>query len=120
MIVSVVEDSKKSFSDWLRSPQKDSEKDPIKLSKQQIIDQFIQKKPTISRPKAEFFSPSKKAKASLDEDTVPVSETLAKIYAAQGNFPKAIHVYHQLMLSYPEKKSLFAVAIEELKKKITP
>ncbi len=23
--------------------------------------------------------------------------------AAQGNYPKAIHVYHQLMLSFPER-----------------
>ena len=66
----------------------------------------------------EFFSPSKKAKESLDDSAVPVSETLAKIYALQGNYPKAIEAYEQLSLINPEKKIFFADQIKELKKKI--
>jgi hypothetical protein len=114
---------KRSFTSWLKSSgQKTSEpvaKTPEKRKVDEIIEHFIKEEPTISRGKTEFFSPPKKAKESLDEETIPVSETLAKIYAAQGNYPKAIHVYHQLMLAFPEKKLLFAVRIEELKKKIT-
>lgn len=114
---------KRSFTSWLKSSgQKTSEpaaKAPEKRKVDEIIEHFIKEEPTISRGKTEFFSPPKKAKESLDEETIPVSETLAKIYAAQGNYPKAIHVYHQLMLAFPEKKLLFAVRIEELKKKIT-
>lgn len=70
------------------------------------------------RPKKEFFSPSKKAKESLNESTVPVSETLAKIFVLQGNYSKAIQVYEQLMLNYPEKKVFFANSIQQIKEKI--
>lgn len=116
-------EGRRSFTSWLKSAEPVTAPEPVSPEKKKveaIIENFIKEEPSITRNKAEFFSPSKKAKESLDEDAVPVSETLAKIYAAQGNYPKAIHVYHQLMLSFPEKKSLFAVQIEALKKKITP
>ena len=49
---------------------------------------------------------------------MPVSETLGKIFELQGNYPKAIFVYEQLLLANPEKKTYFAARIEELNKKI--
>lgn len=122
--------NKKSFSSWLRSneneeqPKFDAEKERINA----ILDQFIKEEPKISRPlketiieekpKKEFFSPTKKAKESLDVNSMPVSETLAKIFALQGNYPKAIFAYEQLILINPEKKIFFASRIEELKKKL--
>jgi len=94
----------------------------------EIVETFLTNKPSISklektevnieRPKKEFYSPIKNAKRSLDESNLPVSETLAKIFAAQGHFPKSIYVYNELMLIYPEKKIFFATKIKELEQKL--
>ena len=43
------------------------------------------------------------------------TETLAKILAMQGQVEKAIEMYKQLILIFPEKKTYFAAAIEKLK-----
>ena len=93
---------KKAFSSWLKSNSNDYIRDETdeKIKINQLLNQFLKDEPSISRPvkeekevekpKTEFFSPVKKARKSLDENSLPVSETLAKIFAAQGNFPKAI------------------------------
>jgi hypothetical protein len=127
--LSTKEVSQRSFTSWLRSneneiPQLDFEKARIDA----IVDQFIREEPSITRPgrsnqeeekpKTEFYSAAKKAKESLDTNSMPVSETLAKVFALQGNYPKAIYAYEQLMLSNPEKKIFFASQIEELKQKL--
>lgn len=105
--------SPKTFVSWLKVVQ--STDDEID------VDQYESKNTeyySFEKPKKEFFSPVKKAKESLDENKMPVSETLAKIFALQGNYSKAIYVYEQLSLIFPEKKSFFATQIKNLKKKI--
>jgi hypothetical protein len=127
--ISNLKEQKLSFSGWLKVGQNVSSDTPIEPKRQdEILDQFIQEQPKITRlsketeeipkPKSEFYSPTKKAKESVDEEAIPVSETLAKIFAIQGNFSKAISAYEQLCLIYPEKKTFFANQIEELKSKI--
>ena len=118
-------DSELSFSGWLHS--NSNYEDEITTDKDEInsiVNGFNEFDPSIdlfgevNKPKKEFFSPSKKAKESLDENSLPVSETLAKIYYLQGNYPKAISAYEQLSLNNPEKKIFFANLITDLKTKL--
>lgn len=49
-----------------------------------------------------------------------VSETLAKIYAAQGEYQEAINVYEKLIEKTPSKKDEYLNSISELKSKLNP
>lgn len=79
-----------------------------------LIDRFIQNEPKIERKKASFFSPINMGKMSLADDSDIVSETLANIYAKQGDLARAKKAYEQLALKYPEKSVYFAGLIEKL------
>lgn len=82
----------------------------------ELIDRFIENEPTIARvdqyqaPKGDLAKPS-----SEDADDW-VTETLAKVYAMQGNHAKAIKIYKKLALLFPEKSAYFDDLIQKLKK----
>jgi hypothetical protein len=113
---SIESDSPKSFTDWLKASSNSIQEEIEEEDQEERKPEYY----TFEKPKKEFFSPTKKAKESLDENKMPVSETLAKIFALQGNFSKAIYVYEQLILIFPEKKPFFATQIKNLKKKLNP
>jgi tetratricopeptide (TPR) repeat protein len=48
------------------------------------------------------------------EDLGFYTETLAQIYAEQGYFEQAKHIYSKLILAYPEKSAYFATLIQKM------
>ncbi|MCK9421938.1 MAG: hypothetical protein M0Q38_05020 [Bacteroidales bacterium] len=92
----------------------DSEKLKEFASKEALINKFIIEEPRITKPKIAFFSPSESAhRSNMDEEEI-VSETLAQLYAKQGNISKAIQIYKKLSLLNQEKSRYFAAQIEKL------
>ncbi len=92
------------------------EKPPQKKpkTKSEIVDQFIENSPRISRSPTDFYTPTDWARNSAVDKEEVVSETLAKIYYNQGNTEKAIKIYRKLSLSNPKKSSYFAALIEKI------
>lgn len=90
----------------------------VKHKKKMIIDKIIEMNPGAIKlnKDTKFYTPDIKAKESLQENEHLVTETLAKIYALQGNIGKAIRAYEILSLKYPNKSIYFASLIEDLKK----
>ena len=132
-----------SFSQWLKAMQKPKTEDKSGVTQQlqteqnaakqtelpkkqnrtqqdKLIDELIKKQPKISKLNTDktFYSAVDTARSSILEDEALVTETLAKIYALQANYSKAIRAYQILCLKFPEKSVYFASLIEEIKNKI--
>lgn len=107
------DESERSFTDWIKhladdpAEERENEKD---INNSLYI--------RVSQQKAEFYSATKMAKLSVQEDDDLVTETLANIYADQGNLDKAIKAFQKLQLKYPEKRVYFAGRIKEIQNQI--
>ena len=110
--------AEKEVKPELQTKQEEVTKPLPKKQKFEIIEQFIKQSPGISKPKDDAYENELEiAERSLNEEFDFVSETLATIYERQGHHVKAIKIYKQLMLKYPEKSSYFAAQIQKLKTK---
>jgi hypothetical protein len=143
--ISLIKDKNEplSFTDWLRElpgttiviqDPKGNTQTYIKEKKEKHKDKKKKKyklSPPTENPDQSNFKKKKKKKAkkkkykddleriiesSIEEQEGIVSETLATILTKQGHISKAIEMYDQLILLYPEKSSYFAARINELKK----
>lgn len=88
----------KSFTDWLKIIKKVPDNQPYKANDAK------------AEQKVEEM-----AGLSLKNDKI-ITETMAEVWAKQGNTAKAIEVYQKLSLLDPAKSAYFASRIENLKK----
>lgn len=80
-----------------------------------IFDRFLNEPGFFKRSEdPESVPPDASIEASIQEDETVVTETLAKIHQAQGNYAKAMSIYEKLGLLFPEKSSYFEAQIEKL------
>jgi hypothetical protein len=84
---------------------------------QEIIDRFLENNISMGPVEAKtstVVAETAEPVADIDDDLI--TDTLARIYAKQGYYEKALYAYHKLSLKFPEKNSYFATQIEEIKK----
>jgi hypothetical protein len=105
------------IEDVFLSEQQEADAERIKKIKQsELIDKFILANPRIE-PIRDISKLSSEdiSKPFVEREGHFVTETLARIYINQGYYSKAIDIYEQLSLKFPEKSSYFATQIELVK-----
>ena len=105
-----------SFLEWIYIVKTKKIVRSKKQNSDEIINIFLEKKPKIKNNKQKFFNASENAKKSIVENNDIITETLAKVYAKQQHFEKAILAYQKLSLKYLQKSSYFADQIKVIKK----
>ncbi len=91
------------------------DKIPVKQKNMDLIDRFIETNPKIT-PSKTAVVPVINMDRLNEEEPFYMTETLARIYLEQKKYQKAIQAYEILILKYPEKSSLFANRIFDIKK----
>ena len=85
----------------------------------ELIDKFIIANPRIEPVKDKSILHLEDiSKPFAEKEGGFVTETLARIYVNQGYYSKAIDIYEELSLKFPEKSSYFASQIEKIKEDI--
>lgn len=86
-----------------------------------LIDQFLSNLPNLQRPTPPSPLDEQPENVDLSASSIQQSdnvgsEQLAEIYIKQGNTQRAIEIFQQLCLKYPEKSAYFAAQIERISK----
>ncbi|MFK7750472.1 MAG: hypothetical protein AB8B65_18925 [Kordia sp.] len=81
----------------------------------ELIDKFIDTNPKI-KPKPTLEKTINLASEVTIDQSMLMTETLAKVYLEQKKYKKAIKAYNILILKYPEKSGFFADQIRAIKK----
>lgn len=113
--IDIADESEDEFIHWLSGESKNSTAidDEIK-SAENLIDQFIANEPKITPGKVEQYTGVHLAKDSLDDNFDWVTETMAKLYVAQGKTERARKAYKQLIKLHPEKTIYFEQQLKAL------
>ncbi len=105
-----IHDNAPDYSENLNKPNNQSD----------IIEEFLQKLPSLSKPKKIAGADDAEHIDDLSEIqwSPPVSETFAIILTKQQKYQQAIKIYEQLILAKPEKRLYFATRISELEQNL--
>ena len=95
-------------------PASSSSTDTQGMDANALIDRFIEQQPRIGKLREVEAPVEEWAKASVMEDPTLVTETMARIFAQQGQIGKARKAYRHLALTYPAKSTYFAAQLKKL------
>jgi len=117
----VEETEKNSSEPSLFEPEKGEERNPHKFEEQ--LYKLAEEISNAKMPEAGNQNTVNDNRNSLENvpfanENLIVSETLAKIYIAQGEYKEAINVFQKLKLKNPDKTNYYDEKIIELKKQI--
>lgn len=99
---------------FVKHPSPDHENRQVLID--QLIEKFSKDAPKIIYSPDVHDADADYGMESSIEDQSIVSVSLANVYADQGYYDRAIQMFEILKLHFPEKNSIFAARIEELKK----
>jgi len=107
------------FSQWLQQRARETGFGTPQLAEQgaaALIDAFLAKGDVRIGPIRDSLETTEEwAKQGLVEDPSLVTETMAKLYAQQGQIGRARKAYKLLALKYPEKSVYFAAQLKKLR-----
>lgn len=90
------------------------------LTQLRLIQDFMQKdmqfKPQPAMPDEDFQRDLTQQSTAFHDDLA--TENLAQVLVQQGKIARALEIYDQLLLKFPEKKTYFVPLIEELKSRL--